>query len=42
MSHRGVKLCSKKSSWAVKGLNYFLKKFMGHAGVFFKNGKVHG
>ena len=25
MSHKGVKLCSKKSSWAVKGLNYFLK-----------------
>ena len=41
MSHRGVKLCSKKSSWAVKGLNYFRKKFMSHAGVFFKNGKVH-
>ena len=23
------------------GLNYFLKKFMNHAGVFIKNGKVH-
>ena len=41
MSHKGVKLCSKKSSWAVKGLNYFRKKFMSHAGVFLKNEKLH-
>ena len=31
----------KKCSWAIQGLNYFLKEFMTYSGVFFKNGKVH-
>jgi hypothetical protein len=42
MGHVGVRLCSKKSSWAMLGSFSKMEKFMGHAGVFFKNGKVHG
>jgi hypothetical protein len=42
MGHVGVILCSKKSSWAMLGSFSNMEKFMGHAGVFFKNGKVHG
>ena len=31
-----IKLIQKKKSWPIKGINYFMKNFMNHVGVFTK------